>query len=172
MKLKAFNESGTQLLEIDASGDAWGDGVSGPYGTEYPVAPGHYTLDAPQRWSEGDPAEGYGQIPFLDLTQKHVFALASAGLSKQVGSNLTIGDITLPVGMLAQFGRSEIMVHGGGSNLGLPAALAPHQPLLKTEGCTRVHNADWKTLAQLVDEWRVGHIIVWSAVGDPAPVSD
>lgn len=38
-------------------------------------------------------------------------------------------------------------LHGGGANLGWDGALEPFQPLLPTEGCFRMHNADVYWLA-------------------------
>ncbi len=45
-------------------------------------------------------------------------------------------------GQEQKHGRAGIMVHGGGSGLGWPGAWAPHQPLLPTLGCVRMHNSD------------------------------
>lgn len=39
-------------------------------------------------------------------------------------------------------GRSGIMIHGGGSQLGWPRAWDPYQTLMPTLGCIRMHNAD------------------------------
>ena len=39
-------------------------------------------------------------------------------------------------------GRSGICLHGGGSGLGWPGAWLPHQKLLPTWGCIRMHNSD------------------------------
>jgi hypothetical protein len=39
-------------------------------------------------------------------------------------------------------GRAGICIHGGGSNLGWPAAWDDYQSLLPTYGCVRLHNAD------------------------------
>lgn len=44
-------------------------------------------------------------------------------------------------------GRRGIGIHGGGSALGIVHAFDPLQPLLKTLGCLRVHNADNALLA-------------------------
>ena len=38
--------------------------------------------------------------------------------------------------------RAGIMMHGGGSACGWPAAWAPRQPLHPTYGCIRIHNVD------------------------------
>jgi len=41
-----------------------------------------------------------------------------------------------------RYGRSGIMIHGGGSAAGWPGAWAPMQPLYPTHGCVRMHNID------------------------------
>ena len=89
-----------------------------------------------------------------------------SGKAFRDGKNLTIGGVQLPFGELAAYGRSGVMWHGGGSNLGA-AALDDVQELLKTYGCTRVHNADWKMLAAKVEAWLPDETIVVSAIGIP-----
>jgi hypothetical protein len=42
----------------------------------------------------------------------------------------------------AKVGRAGIMVHGGGSANGWPAAWNPRQPLCSTHGCVRMYNQD------------------------------
>jgi GH24 family phage-related lysozyme (muramidase) len=42
----------------------------------------------------------------------------------------------------SKYGRSGIMLHGGGSNAGWPMAWAPNQPLFATHGCVRMRNID------------------------------
>lgn len=39
-------------------------------------------------------------------------------------------------------GRAGICLHGGGTRCGWPGAWADYQPLYKTLGCPRMHNAD------------------------------
>jgi GH24 family phage-related lysozyme (muramidase) len=45
-------------------------------------------------------------------------------------------------GQVSKYGRSGIMIHGGGSAAGWPGAWAPKQPLFATHGCVRIYNID------------------------------
>jgi hypothetical protein len=55
-----------------------------------------------------------------------------------------------------RFGRSGIMVHGGGTACGWPGAWAPYQPLHSTLGCVRLHNQDLRDrLLPLVEKGTV-----------------
>ncbi|QGT54567.1 hypothetical protein b3_0326 [Synechococcus phage B3] len=45
-------------------------------------------------------------------------------------------------GQMSKYGRSGIMLHGGGSAAGWPGAWAPNQPLFSTHGCVRLRNVD------------------------------
>ena len=45
-------------------------------------------------------------------------------------------------GQEARYGRAGLMIHGGGSNNGWPAAWNPTQRLVPTLGCVRIHNID------------------------------
>lgn len=45
-------------------------------------------------------------------------------------------------GQVSKYGRSGIMLHGGGSAAGWPGAWAPNQPLFATHGCIRIYNID------------------------------
>lgn len=45
-------------------------------------------------------------------------------------------------GQEARYGRAGLMVHGGGSINGWPAAWAPKQRLVPTLGCVRLYNID------------------------------
>jgi len=165
-RMKAFDERGTELFAIAAAGDAWGeDGGEPPYGSGYPIPPGHYMLTRVEHFSPC-PSEGYGQIYVEDLTSEALGDLVAARKASHDGENLTVGGITLPTGQLAAHNRREIMLHGGGSNLGVPRCYADFQELLKTFGCGRVHNADWRMLASKVTEWLPAHHIIYSCVGD------
>ena len=53
-------------------------------------------------------------------------------------------------GQEERFGRTGIMLHGGGSALG-SAAWEPYQPLVPTLGCIRMHNADLQSLVNRMD---------------------
>ena len=45
-------------------------------------------------------------------------------------------------GQVSKYGRSGIMLHGGGSAAGWPGAWAQKQPLFATHGCVRIYNVD------------------------------
>jgi putative chitinase len=45
-------------------------------------------------------------------------------------------------GQVSKYGRSGIMIHGGGSAAGWPGAWAPKQLLFATHGCVRIYNID------------------------------
>jgi hypothetical protein len=145
--LKTFAPSGT--IQMQATGDAWGRSSNpndGPHGHFWPIPAGHYRLTQWESWgtSGAVSSEGYGQIYVEDLDDATKQKLINAHLCTVQGETLVIGAIALPRGGLAANGRSEIMIHGGGSNA--PQPLAPTQPLCATDGCTRVHNKDWPTL--------------------------
>jgi len=166
--MKVFADDGSLWDSFDAGGDAWGDPN---YGFEGPMPPGHFILGASQRFAP-IASEGIGQIPVSDMNDVTRAALIKDGKATAgTASIVTIGQLSLPTGQLSAFNRSAVMLHGGGSNLaGLNPPqnpLAPFQQLCKTEGCTRLHNADWARLADFID----GHIgvntVVYSAVGHP-----
>jgi len=150
--LKVFAPTGGAVRgEFAATGDAWGrtsNPDDGPHGHFWPIPTGHYVLAQWESWGTRGAvtSEGYGQIYLFDLDDATKQKLVDAGLCKVQGDYLVIGGIALPRGGLAAWGRSEIMVHGGGSNLGDPGCYAPMQQLCSTDGCTRVHNADWPKL--------------------------
>ena len=171
-RLKVFLNDGSLWDSIEASGDAWGDGTSGPYGHDYPIAPGHYCVTAVDPIDPAIVSEGAGQIEVHDIGPATLSLLEGAGKAISAGSNVDIGGIGLPVGGLARYSREGIMIHGGGSNLvehGLNP-LAPDQPLCKTEGCTRVHNADLARLMTLLNEEMSDNTVVYSVIGDPTPL--
>lgn len=150
-KLKVF-VSGIQRYVFEANGSAWGDGgPNAPYGHDCQISPGHYKLTQVERIDPPIASEGAGQIYVADLTGQDYFRLAPSGKVKTVSATVwNIGGLALPVGMLAKYDRSEVMLHGGGSNLGEPACFEPMQPLCRTYGCTRLHNADLATLMDLL----------------------
>jgi hypothetical protein len=168
--LKIFRDDGSPWDTIDAGGDAWGSTPqAAPYGFYYPIRPGHYVLQAPLRNAPPLEAEGAWKIPVVDIDAGVVTALVNAGRAAAAGPEFAIGHITLPVGNLARDGRTEVLIHGGGSNLrkhGLDP-FGAFQKLTKTHGCTRVHNADLARLAAFVQGALDGNTIVYSVVGDP-----
>ncbi|MGA8574172.1 MAG: hypothetical protein WB609_00595 [Candidatus Cybelea sp.] len=148
--VKVFAPSGGGLRSsFAATGDAWGRSSNpndGPHGHFWPVATGHYMLTQWESWGMAGrvASEGYGQIYVADLDDATKQRLMEAGLCTVQGDYLVIGGIALPRGGLAAWGRSEIMIHGGGSNA--PDPFAAIQPLCSTDGCTRVRNQDWPVL--------------------------
>ncbi|HEX3549623.1 MAG TPA: L,D-transpeptidase family protein [Candidatus Elarobacter sp.] len=166
-KLKIYAADGSLWDVIDAGGDAWGDPN---YGSNGPMPPGHYVLGAPQRFAP-IVSEGAGQIPVADIDAAATSALVNGGKASVVDGGLTIGGIIAQTGQLAAFSRSAIMLHGGGSNLATldppQDPLAPYQQLCKTEGCTRLHNADAARLADFLDANAAGNTVVYTALGRP-----
>lgn len=160
-------------FQFQASGDAWGDGVSGPYGHDYPIAPGHYALTRVERLNPALASEGPGQIYVADLNDAAIAALINFGKAQACNDKLSVGAIVLPTGQLAHFNRSEVMLHGGGTNLGVPACFADYQELCKTFGCTRLHNADLRKLMDYLEPILSSgsQHVVYSVIGDPAPCS-
>jgi hypothetical protein len=150
-RLKVFAPSGE--ADFEATGDAWGRVTNpndGPHGHFWPIPEGHYVLSHWESWGAGGavPSEGYGQIYVADLDDATMQRLVDAQVCSVQGDDLVIGEIALPRGGLAANGRDAIMVHGGGSNA--PQPLAAMQPLCATDGCTRVHNADWPNLVNVL----------------------
>ncbi len=134
-----------------------------------PSPPGHYLLAAPQSIAPPSAAEGAWQIPVGDLPSATASALINAGDATQAGPNLVIGGISQPLGQLAALGRGGIMIHGGGSND--PDPLADYQPLCKTEGCTRLHNADLARVVAYLSPLYGGNTVVYTIAGAPLPLS-
>jgi hypothetical protein len=153
---------------FDASGSAWGDGgANAPYGFECQIAPGHYKLTIVQYIDPAIPSEGAAQIYVEDLTEADVAELVAAGDAKLAEYEaVTINGETLAIGNLAKYGRSEIMIHGGGSNLGVPACYALNQPLCRTYGCTRTHNGDLASLCEKLAPLVGSEHVIFTVVGD------
>jgi hypothetical protein len=170
-KLKIFGADKSLWDVLDAGGDTWGDGnvADGPYGHQWPCPPGHYVLEPAQSIAPASAAEGAWQIPVADMPSAVATRLVGAHDAMQDGANVEIGGMSLPLGQLAKYGRSAIMIHGGGSND--PDPLADYQPLCKTEGCTRMHNADLKRVVAYLSPLFGGNTIVYTIVGAPLPLS-
>ncbi len=155
-KSAAYYSHDGSTMNFDASGDAWGnyggtdDGAppAPPYGHACWLEPGHYELVSFQSNGPDCASEGAYQIDVADLSDDTKAALEASGhLTADAATGMIdIGGAVARRGGIASAGRVGIMIHGGGGNLGLPAALAPNQQLLRTFGCTRVHNADLATL--------------------------
>jgi hypothetical protein len=162
---------------FEASGDAWGDGVNGPWGHDYPIPPGHYKLTTIEEFAPID-SEGSMQIYVEDLVADDIDDLIAAGKAKWTGETadrgrriLDVGGIELPVSGLAVYERAAIMYHGGGSNLRKIGEdpQAPNQRLCKTEGCPRHHNADMASLAKWLRE-NPNNLVIVSHIGEPKPL--
>ena len=166
-KLKVFVADALQYT-LEANGSAWGDGgPNSPYGYQCQMPPGHYKLTKVERIDPPIPSEGAGQIYVADITQKDISALAIQGKARWDGDRVIIGGVSLLIGCLAKYNRSEIMIHAAGSNLGVPACFEPMQPLCRTFGCTRVHNADLAKLMDLLEpQIANGQHIIFSAIGN------
>lgn len=168
--LKVFNEDGSVWDTIDAGGDAWGSTpAAAPYGHFYPIRPGHYMLQQPIANAPPIDAEGAWKIPVVDIDAATANTLIQAGKAALAGTQYDIGGITFPIGNLERDARTEILIHGGGSNL-RPRGMDPMDPfqkLCKTHGCTRLHNADLARLARFVQQAIGGNTMVYSVAGDP-----
>ena len=161
-------------FDFEASGSAWGDGTDTQmYGNDCQIAPGHYKLTKVEYIDPAIPSEGAAQIYVEDLTEADIDELVAAGDAKDdEGGGVTINGVTLNFGNLAHYGRSEIMVHGGGSNLGVPACYALNQPLCKTYGCTRLpKNGDLSHLCDALGPVIENQHVVLTVVGDSPPLS-
>jgi hypothetical protein len=173
---KCFAPDGSVWRVLEAGGDAWGnipgnDGIP-PYGVNCWMPPGHYVLGTPQWFETPIPSEGFGQIQVLDIDADLLNTLVAAGKAGLINGQVSIAGIVAPVGQLLQYDRDGIMHHSGGSNLGVPECYADDQPLCKTEGCTREHNADWKELADWVrSQQDAGNHVIYTAIGDPIILS-
>jgi hypothetical protein len=178
--LKVYEPDKSLWDTLAAGGDAVGsDPAQAPWGLYYPCPPGHYVLSAGIR-NVPDAAnpdlvieEGPYRIPVSDMDAATLATLTAAGDASGAGSAVQIGGITLPIGGIAANGRDGILLHGGGTYLhGLtpPEDQAPFQPLCKTEGCTRLHNADLIRLVGYLAPLFAGNTVVYSIFGNPLPL--
>ncbi len=170
-KLKVFGADGSLWGTLDAGGDSVTDGnpADGPYGHLWPCPPGHYVLSPPQRNDPAIVSEGAWQIPVNDMSHTAAQNILNAHHATQDGPNLLISGVSLPLGQLAQYGRAAIMLHGGGS--ALPDPFADYQTLCRTEGCTRLHNADLQRLVTYLSPLYNGNTVVYTIVGAPLPLT-
>lgn len=170
--MKVYDEFGRDRMSFPASGDAWG----AKYGHEGPIPPGHYLLtqvddlrtpDAPL----GIVSEGPMQIHVEDMPASVAAELVRAHKAHAIGSEFSIGGAQAKIGELAAWGRSEIEVHGGGSNCAEP--LVPRQrPLAKTFGCTRIANYDVLWLGKFIaPALAAGQHVVFTVIGDSPAAS-
>jgi hypothetical protein len=138
---------------------------------------GHYILLGPEMFpqstwdsSKESKGVGWGRVLIRDMSDNDVQLLVSAELAtKTADGQLSIGGIVLPPGRCNAYGR-HIEIHGGGSALGM-GAYAPNQKLCCTEGCTRMHNQDLKSLVQFMQPLTDQNTFVFSVIGTPPPCS-
>lgn len=172
--LKVFTRDGSLWKQFHAGFDAWGNyGVSD---NDDPPAPlwghacwmpiGHYVLGPVDVFGTPIVSEGYGQIPVLDVDADSIAQLVKGGYARVDGLTASIGGIEAPLAQLAEYDRSEIFIHCGGSNS--PDPLADNQGLYRTLGCTRMLNADWRELAAWLEPLYDGNVIVYTALETPA----
>ncbi len=119
---KAYSFDGRLLWEVPALARGQGSDIEfRPVRTDTP--PGIYKLGKIYR-----DYERVGANPAFDRT------LAAYGWYSF--------DMVELENQVSRWGRSGIMLHGGGSNAGWPGAWAPNQPLFATHGCVRFRNID------------------------------
>ena len=126
---------------------------------------GHYVLGDIIRFEQPTLDEGFGTIRIGDMTHDVADVLAKAKRVQSSGALLIVNGIAARIGQLSAHGRSNLKLHGGGSNA--PEPLDDVQLLCKTKGGTRMHNADWKTLVNYLTPLRASNTLVLTAVGDP-----
>lgn len=169
--LKVFVRDGSLWKTFPAGFDAWGNhgevtpSNPPPWGTDCWMPVGHYLLGPVDVFDTPIASEGYGQIPVSDVDADSLSKLVKGGYATVEGLTATIGGINAPLAQLAQYDRSAIMIHGGGSNA--PDPLADWQLLCRTDGCTRMENAGWKELAAFLKPLYDGNVIVYTALETP-----
>lgn len=163
--LKCFDANGNLWQDFKAAGDSWGWTAENPYGFDGWCPPGHFVLGAPQVFETPIPSEGFGQIPVLDMTSAVLGTLVQAEKAVEEDGLIAIGGLSLPIGQLVKYGRSAIMIHGGGSNS--PNPLTANQGLFRTDGCTRMLNGDWQRLASYLSTNEPGNTVVYTIFGNP-----
>ncbi len=169
--MKVYDEFGRDRMSFPASGDAWG----AKYGHDGPIPPGHYMLtevndlrtsDAPL----GIVSEGPMQIHVEDMPASVAAELVRAHKAHAIGSEFSVGGAQAKIGQLAAWGRSEVMIHSGGSNA--PDPFAARQQLCKTYGCTRAHTVDVLALGRfLAPALAAGQHVIFTVIGDSPALS-
>ena len=148
-----------------AQGDAVGYTTERPYGHNAWMPEGHYVLGDIVRFEQPTSDEGFGTIRIGDMTHDAADVLSQAKRVRWSGALLIVNGIAARIGQLSAHGRSNLKLHGGGSNA--PEPLHDFQLLCKAKGSTRMHNADYKELVTFLTPLRASNTLVFSAVGDP-----
>ena len=169
--LKVYDAMGALYKTYTAAGDAWGNhgvppsGPQPPYGYDCWCPPGHFRLGVPEFFNPAIVSEGFGQIPVMDLDADLLATLASSGRAIVNGKTANIGGIIAEISQLSRFGRSEIMIHCGGSNA--PDPTADYQELCRTYGCTRMFNIEWREMAHWLEPQMESNAVIYTIIGDP-----
>lgn len=168
---------GTQKFIFRAENDTWADTAELPYGHDCPMPPGHYVLTKIDHFNPPVVSEGFGQIYVEDMSESTAELLIKANRATLVSpattplsrAMLNIGGTVASIGGFTLWNRAEIMLHGGGSNA--PEPFADEQMLCKTEGCGRMYNSNWKTLAAYLEPLFASETIVLSVIGAPVALA-
>jgi hypothetical protein len=171
-RLAVYGPDGHLWHLADASGEARGTGARPPYGPGYPIAPGHYRLLGQVEHDPATAEDGPGAIDVGDLDSATLVRLTDAGRARVRGDQIEIASLAGRSGGLAQYGRTGVVIRGGGSGAANVASaedpLAPYQRLTRSDGGIRLHNADLaRLLIILKPAFAEATTIVFSVLGDP-----
>jgi hypothetical protein len=172
-RLAAYGPDGRLWLLAEANGEARGVGGRSPHGPGYPVAPGHYRLLGQVEHEPATAEDGPGAIDVGDLDLATLSRIVDAGRARPRGRAYEIASLVAPAGELARFGRSAIVIHGGGPSLAhlVPPEdpLAPYQRLTRGDGGVRMHNADLARLMMILrPAFAEPATVVFTVIGEPS----
>ena len=172
-RLAVFGPDGRLWHAIPAVGDAPRHGTRAPYGPGFPIAPGHYRLVGRVEHDPATPEDGPGIIPVDDLDTTLLQRLVESGRARMRGGGVEIARLPGAVGGLAQYGRTGVVIRGGGPSLahGTPPEdpLAPFQRLTRSDGGVRAHNADLARIIMILGpEFDRQKTVVFTVLGEPA----
>jgi len=175
-RLAVYGPDGHLWHLADASGEARGAGMRAPYGPGNPIAPGHYRLLGQVEHDPPTAEDGPGAIDVGDLDNTTRRRLIDASRARVRGDALEIASLTGRAGGLAEYGRTAIVIRGGGTILAhlTPPEdpLAPYQRLTRSDGGLRLHNADLaRLLIILKPAFKDETTIVLTVLGEPPRTS-
>jgi hypothetical protein len=171
-RLAVYGPDGHLWLLADASGETRGAGSRPPYGPGYPIAPGHYRLLGQVEHDPPTAEDGPGAIDVGDLDPATLRRLIDAGRARTRDGSIEVASLAGRAGGLAQYGRSGVVIRGGGpllENLTPPEdPRAPYQRLTRGDGGLRLHNADLaRLLMVLKPAFAEATTVVFTVLGDP-----